>query len=889
MTILERLRAAFSADNSRWRTWFTTRVLSDHLTKRSLDIRYALLEACAIGLFSALAALLLKQGISWVGGWRIQAANTFGDNLALPVAGLVLGLLAGWLIDLLSPESSGGGIPQVKAVLARYPLPLSLRVAIVKTIGTSLVLGSGLTLGRRGPTVHIGAALAAQLSRWLPTSPEHRRQMIAAGAAAGLAAGFNTPIAGVLFVVEELMQDLSSLTLEIAILASFVGAVVSRRLIGSPDEMNIPVSMLDSSVQHGFDAQEIPFYILLGILAGLLGGLFNRGIIFSLWVNRRLQIGLPLRIGLAGLISGAVIAFLPPVFRDNAGLREFLMMSEGDWAITAIAFVTHFLLTMLAYGSGAPGGLFAPTLVLGAALGFLVGNTQELLLGIGSSNTYALAGMGAFFTAVIRVPVTAIVIVFEMTADFNLVLPLMIGSAVAYVVAESVSSGSLYEKLLEPSGIHLDEPAKNLLSRLSAADVMHTQVEVLPSDLPLNEVLQIVSNSSHRGFPVVENGKLVGMLAQEDLMSLTTRGQTLKEIMTPRPVAVNPKVSLSEVLYLLNRYQLSRLPVTECNKVVGMITHSDIIRAEAKQISEVAPRSSLSVPSYVVYQTRSPSVGKGRILLPLSNPETAPTLVKMAAAIAHHQNYELECLHIITIPKHCPPSEAQVKTAKSRQLMRRVEKWGRTWKVPIHTQVRVAQDTADAIIETITQRHIDLLLMGWKGSTSTQKAIFGNVVDTLIHQAPCDLMLVKLAKQPHVYPDRLNHQANWLIPIAGGPNAQRALELLSAFTSLYRRPHTPQILLCQVHSPQSDPDINQLKQTAHSLKEKTHLSVTPVPLRSASVCNAIICLAKAENCEVVVLGASREGLLQHVVRGNIPRAIARSLDSTVILIRGAME
>ncbi|MGF1479921.1 MAG: chloride channel protein [Cyanophyceae cyanobacterium] len=865
----------------RIRTLFSTR----YLTKRSLDVRYALVEACGIGLFSALAALFLKEGIRWLGGWRIQAANAVGDGLALPIAGLLFGGLAGLIVEQLSPEAAGGGIPQVKAVLARFSLPLNLRVAIVKTVSTVLLLGgAGLTLGRRGPTVHIGAALAAQLSRWVPTSPEHRRQMIASGAAAGLAAGFNTPIAGVLFVVEELMRDISGLTLETAILASFVGAVVSRRILGTPDEMNLPVTMLDAAVQRGFSAQEIPFYILLGVLAGVLGGLFNRGVLFSIAVNRRLRLGMPWRIGLAGLISGAVIAALPPVFRDNAGLREFLMMSEGDWQITVLVFVVHFLLTLLAYGSGAPGGLFAPALVLGSALGFLVGNVQELLLGVGSSNTYALAGMGAFFTAVVRVPVTAIVIVFEMTTDFNLVLPLMIVSAVAYVVAESVSSGSLYEHLLEPSGIQLDsEIPNNMLTRLKADDVMQSQVEVLASDLTIDDVLQTISRSPHRGFPVVEEGKLVGIVDQENLTALAQKsGQTLKEVMTPQPITICPTASLSEVLYLLNRYQLNRLPVVEGRAVVGIITHSDIIRAEAKQLSGDSPSATAPAPSYVVYQTHSPATGKGRLLLPLANPQTAADLLEIAIAIASYYHYELECLQVIEIPKHCFPDRTPVNTLNSRRLLRRVEKLGRARKIPVHTQIKVAPDAADAILETIAQRHINIVLTGWKGSTSTQGAVFGNVVDTLIRKAACDLLLVK----PGEPLDFQNISQKWLIPIAGGPNAQRALEFLPALTAHDRR-HESNILLCQVHSPDSPADTTNLKKTVASLQEQLKLPITPVPIRSHTVADAVICLAMTEKCDVVMLGASREGLLQQVVRGNIPRAIAREVSSTVILVRGA--
>ncbi|MGK7874377.1 MAG: chloride channel protein [Xenococcaceae cyanobacterium] len=877
MTILKRLRALFK---------------SRPLTRSSVDTRYALAEACLIGLLSALAALCLKEGIGWLGGYRIKAATYFGAGFALPVAGLTLGLLAGWLVEELSPESAKGGIPQVKAVLARFPVLLSLRVALVKAVGTILVLGSGLTLGRRGPTVHIGAALAAQLSSWMPTSPEHRRQMIAAGAAAGLAAGFNTPIAGVLFVVEELMRDISGLTLQTAILASFIGAVVSR-LLGSAD-LNLPTGLLDLP-NISFSAPEIPFYLLLGALAGILGGLFNRGILLGFAFNRRLGLSMPWRIGLAGLISGTIVAFLPPFFRDNAGLREFLVTGELDWQTTALAFVAHFFLTILAASSGAPGGLFAPALVLGSALGYLIGDAEGFLTGTGAASTYALAGMGAFFTAVVRVPVTAIVIVFEINANFNLVLPLMISSAVAYIFAEIVSRGSLYEHLLEASGIELKEEttSNHLLIKLTAADVMQPHVETLSEDLTLDKLLQAMSRSHHRGFPVVEEGKLVGIVTQSDLEKLTTRsGQTpLREIMTPQPIKVTPTASLSDVLYLLNRYQLSRLPVTEGYKLVGIITRTDIIRAEVKHLGgEMTQVASKPAPSYVVYQTRSPALGKGRILLPLSNPQNAPALLQIAAAIARHQQYELECLQVIEVPKHSFPAYTQVNVVRSRKLMHRVERLGRNWNIPVHTQIRVAQDTGEAILETIAQRHINLILMGWKGSTSTQGAIFGNVVDTLIHKAPCDVILVKLGQQPNAYPNNLDKDNSWLIAMAGGPNAQRAVELLPALTALYTRPDSPKVWLCQIHRPsESDPDCTDIEQAAQLLTDELDMPSIPICIRSYSVPEAVIHLATAEKCDVVMLGASREGLLQQAIHGNIPEAIARGVDSTVILVRGAIE
>ncbi len=861
--------------------------------------RLAIAEACLIGLVSGLSAVLLKQSVGWLGSWRVQASNLLPAGLVLPAIGLSLGLLCGFLIETLASEATGSGIPQIKGVLAQFPIPLNLQVALVKLVSSILSLSAGLTLGRQGPTVHIGAALAAQFSHWVPTSPEHRRQMIAAGAGAGLAAGFNAPLAGILFVVEELLRDLSNLTLGTAILASFIGAVVSRLLGGRSLELNLQLSNLSSS----FWAQEIPFYLLLGVLAGLLGALFNQGVLASLTLYERLNLSLPVRIGLAGMICGCVVALLPNDFRDNNGLREFLITGDASWQFTSVAFVAYFFLTLVSYGSGAPGGLFHPSLVLGAALGYLVGLAEFHVLGLSSATSYALAGMGSFFSAVSKVPVTAIVIVFEMTTDFNLVLPLMITCVVSYLIADKLAKGSLYQRLLEQKGYTL--PAKIIdkgsLAGLTASDLMQRRVETLTSQITLDEAIQAFSHSHHRGFPVVDNDQLLGIITQTDIANATQRQLSgdipLSQIMTPQPITVIPSDSLSQVLYLLNRYQLSRLPVTEDRKLVGIITRADIIRAEADQLSgdtdNIGPRPE---PSYVVYQTRAPAVGRGRLLVPLANPQTAPVLLQLAAAIARDRNYEIECLQVIPIPRHNNPAQTAVKTTKSRRLLRLAEKLGRDWEIPVHTQIRASHDAAQAILETIKERHINLIFMGWKGSPATSpNRVFGNVVDTLIRQAPCDLVLVKLGQRDEKQGDGTTVAScplpiawnRWLVPIGGGPNSSHALQLLPPLTTLAV---APKLKVAQVFAPSILlPDTAGLEKAAYFLSHKLNTSVAAIPVRSYSVSDAVIHLAQADQCDVVVLGASREGLLQQVMHGNIPEAIARGVNSTVILVRSAPQ
>lgn len=861
-----------------------TDTLRQFLRRLRQPKQLAILEACLIGLVAGLAAAALTLGVGWVGSWRLQLIGVLPALVVLPIFGCLGGGLAGWLVERETLDSSGGGLSQVKAVLARVPLPMDLRVAVIKLISATIAIGSGLALGREGPTVQVSAALAAQLSRWFPTLPDYRRQLIAAGAGAGLAAAFNAPIAGVLFVVEELLHDVSGATLGTAILASFIGSSLARLVGGNSLDVTLNVQGPPAS----FAVLELPFYLLLGLVAGVFGAYFNRGILASLnWYERYLPIRLPWRIALAGLVSGTVIALLPSTFYNNAGLRQILLIGDTDWQIAALAFATQFLLILVAYGSGAPGGLLVRSLLLGAACGYCVGSLESGVLGLGSPTTYARVGMGAFMSASAKVPITAIVTVFEITRDFNLVLPLMITTVVAYSVSERVFSGSLYEKILGRLGIYLKtdeaEPVATLLAQLTADDVMQRRVETLTTTMTIAEVAQAFAASHHRGFPVLEAGRLVGIISQGDMANLQQLSPetSIRELMTPDPITAEPRDSLADILYLLNRYNLSRLPVTKGRKLVGIITRSDIIRAESNQLSGVPTNGPRAEPSYSVYHTRDPAVGQGRILVPIANPATLSTLLQLAIAIARDRRYEIECLQVIIVSRTSSPAEATVRTTRHRRLLIQAERLCRQQGVPVHTQIRVAHEVAPAILETIKQRHIDLVLMGWQGGQTTPGRIFGSVVDTVVRQAPSDVILVKL---PANYtPNQWHH---WLVPTAGGPNTREALLFLPALTTLSDH---PQVQLCQVIPP-DEPLSSIALPTAdfHQLKQQVEGSVSLRTLRSDSVPQAVLGLAKTEACDVIILGASRDSLLEQVLRGNIPEAIARNSPCTTILVRGPL-
>lgn len=863
--------------------------------------RLAIFEACLIGLISGIAAFCLRTGAGWLGSWRVQGSDRFSTWLFLPILGVVGGLLAGFLVERIAPEAAGSGIPQVKAALAGMKTSLDLRVAVVKLISTMVTMASGFPLGRQGPTVQIGAALAAWISRWVPTSPNYRKQLIACGAAAGLAAGFNAPIAGVLFVVEDLLHDISGLTLGPAILASFTGAVVSRllgnRAMGLPPTIEVTPETLYQ--QWLIEPLEIPFYILVGVFSGLFGVLFSRGIIAFQKFNRHtLKLGLPLSMAVAGLGCGIVISLLPGTFRDNAGLREYILKGNILWTTTALAFVVQFSLTTIAAGSGAPGGLFAPSLILGAALGDTIGLWQAATINLQPHTTFAFAGMGAFFCAVSRTPVTAVVIVFEITKDFNLVLPLMVCSVVSYLVAEKIEKQSLYNRLLKLNGIELESGENSdriALNYLHAKDVMQPQVETLDHKLSLAQVRSVFSQSRHRGFPVVNRGKLVGIISQNDIARLNQQEiseQTpLYKLMTSQPVTIYPNAPLSEVLYLLGRQKLSRLPVVEGRHLVGIITRSDIIRGELGYISRNYQVGPHRPPSYLVYQTQGPSVGNGRLLVALNNPVTAPALLHIAAAIAAERGYELECLTIITIPHHQSPSETPVKITHNRRLLQQAERIAKSWQVPIHTQIRVGHDVAEAILETVKDRHINLTLMGWQGEKSATNRIFGTVVDTIIQQAPGEVVLVKWGEDVNpIFANSGDKRSlqfpvwrRWLVPLRSGRKLPAAMGVLPGLAKVSLQPDIR--LLTVVKNVLSGSEMAVLDELVEGLNDRINGDVVLTSVCAKSVLDVVLDIANHDYCDVIVLGASGESMLKQAIQGNIPQAIARGCRCTVILVR----
>jgi CIC family chloride channel protein len=400
--------------------------------------------------------------------------------------------------------------------------------------------------------------------------------------------------------------------------------------------------------------------------------------------------------------------------------------------------------------------------------------------------------------------------------------------------------------------------------------------------MTLQEVWQVCRRSHHHGFPVVQRGQLVGMITEQHLAKLAGQPpqSCIREYMDRQPIGIHPGAVLSDVLYLMDRQHISHLPVTEGRKLVGIITRSDLIHATADELRGVQ-RPHTRDPSYSVYRTRDPATGEGRLLLPISDATLLPQLLPLAGAIAADKNYEIECLHVITVPPHHAPAQTRVNMQTGIRLLQDARAYFARWQIPVHTQIRVAHQVAPAILEMIQLRQIDLLVMAWLGRERTPQTLFGMVTDSILRESTCDVLLMKPGKMSHAYPQR----TRWLIPISGGPNIRRALEFLPSFYTLAT---AESIILTQVCvSKKKQPRWKRLKQTAIALQDALPCPIESIPLQSAHIAESVKQLAETKECGLVIVGASRESMLQHALHGNIPNAIASGVEGTVLLFQKA--
>lgn len=414
--------------------------------------------AALVGLCAGIVAILFRGALSGMDTVR-NSLITWAHQY--PAYGWIFpiffsaggALLSFTLMSRFAPETKGSGIPHLKSVLMRLKNLEWARVLPVKFFGGIASIGSGMVMGREGPTVQMGGAIGAAISQWLKVSPRERLTLIAAGAGAGLAAAFNAPLSGLVFVLEEVQRDFQPIVFGAAFLAAAVADVVAR--LGAD-----PFPVFSIAKYPTPPLAALPAFAILGAVAGFLGVAFNKSLILSLDLYARVK-NKVLAVTLAGAVIGLIGWFFPMAIGNGHSLAE--MTLSGKIALTAIPawFIARFLLTNFSYGTGVPGGIFAPLLVLGALIGLAVGELSQLImpLAVPIPAVFAVVGMAAYFTAIVRAPLTGVVLIIEMTGNYEQMLPLLISCFFAYAVAEYMKDLPIYEVLLERDLLHSDQHA----------------------------------------------------------------------------------------------------------------------------------------------------------------------------------------------------------------------------------------------------------------------------------------------------------------------------------------------------------------------------------------------------------------------------------------------
>jgi CIC family chloride channel protein len=510
--------------------------------------------------------------------------------IAVPALG---GLVAGAALYLYAPEARGSGIPQVKAAFLLEAGRIPARVIPAKMLLPALNIGTGASLGREGPTVQICAAIASLLGRAFDLSREGLRSLVPVGAAAGLAAAFNTPIAAVTFTLEEILGDTAAKPLGSIVIASVIASVVERSLLGEHALFSVPPYRLNG-------LGELPFYVLLGIVSGVAAVAFNVSLLrLRAWF--RVQRHVPawaapgaggLALGLLGL-SALLLTGSASVF--GVGYQQLATGLQGGMPLRLMLILGIFKLaaTVVSYSSGSSGGIFGPSLYIGGMLGGVVGVLASSALGNPSTQpgAFALVGMGAVFAGIVRAPITSIVIIFEMTNNYSVILPLMAANITSYAVARRLSPQPIYDALLMQDGLHLPHPSGHPLRQVRAAAAMTREVTTLRSDWTVEEAQRRLGNinGSHHAYPILDaRGQLVGMLDGAEISRAAAASETGKKLVDLKGlplVHAHPDHSLETVLVKLGRLGVSELPVVsrkDPNKLLGMISMRDVAAALAR-------------------------------------------------------------------------------------------------------------------------------------------------------------------------------------------------------------------------------------------------------------------------------------------------------------------
>ncbi len=526
--------------------------------------------------------------------------------LIVPVVGA---LLVGPLIAWFAQEAKGHGVPEVMQALVLRGGRIRPRVAVAKIVASALCIGTGGSAGREGPIVQVGSALGSVMGQFLHLSDERIKNLVSCGAAAGIAATFNAPIAGVAFAIEVLMSELQVRMFGNVVIASVSAAVVSQMFLGDRPAFSVPTYTLQSP-------EALFFYLVLGLASALVGIMFISMLAWFEDIFDNWHFPLPLKPAVGALLLGLLgvlymylpgvgftsptefqlgmplIENIPRVYGAGFTFIEEALHSEVNIYLLAVLVLLKPLATSFTLGSGNSGGVFAPSLftgaMLGGAMGTLFAAWQPELAG--PTGAYALVGMAAVFAATARAPLTAILIVFEMSNDYSMILPLMVATITAGYLAQALYPESIYTIKLTRRGIRFSQGRDlDIMQSVQVGEVMNTHPVTVSVDEPLVDLYRKFQETNLLGFPVVDSeGALAGIVTLQDLERVLARDPAnlrslrVKDVAVANPVTVYSDDPIWTAIQKMAPRDLARLPVVareDDKRLLGLISRSDIVRA----------------------------------------------------------------------------------------------------------------------------------------------------------------------------------------------------------------------------------------------------------------------------------------------------------------------
>ena len=511
-------------------------------------------------------------------GARLYPAGGMGlRRLLVPVAGS-LGM--GYLLYRYFPDARGSGVPQTKAALYAREGRISLATVIGKFFCTSATLASGIPLGREGPAVQVGAGIASVLGRWLGLRPERVKALLPVGASAAIAAAFNTPMAAVLFSLEEVVGDLHAPVLGSVVLASATSWAVLRLLLGNNPLFQVPQYQL-------LNPWELGIYAILGVAGGFVSVAFTK---LLLWIRANF-LKFPKKTEWFRPVAGGVLVgitgwFVPELL--GVGYNHVGAALNGGMALKlmALLLVLKLVAVAICYGSGNAGGIFGPSLFLGAMLGGVAGNVANHFFPntVGTPGAYALVGMGTAFAGIVRAPMTSVLMIFEITRDYAVIVPLMISNLVSFFISARLQPDPIYEALAHQDGIHLPKAESRQGKRRQVNDAMRPPTGVLRAEMTVQEALEKVTGSEFASWPVCDDNGVVGVVSLQQLNDAAREGSAsrrLSELVDPDDF---PHVHMDHPLHLalerMGSNQLDLLPVVSRanqHQLRAVVTLEDVL------------------------------------------------------------------------------------------------------------------------------------------------------------------------------------------------------------------------------------------------------------------------------------------------------------------------